>query len=234
MSHPAPTLERRPALAKLMSQEDLLGTLQSINRDFLLLLADLAAQCPYKPIGAVQLLTAQLCALQPDTAECASRFPFLLLDLHFSDSAWWTAAKDQRAYGVSDSTSWPAAIHARSLSIARSTLMLAWHTARTERDVAMVILGLSASVTTFIAKLSLQDLDRIADAHCHAIRPRWEDSPGVWQQLVGGARGAPITAARAFVLHALQLISSDQVAVPAMSPNRALARPGTLSPTQSP
>ena len=67
-----------------------------------------------------------------------------------------------------------------AVKLARSTLVLAWHTVRTNLDAAVVLLGIAPSVAEIIAKPHLQDLDRIAERQYRHVRPRWEDRPAVW------------------------------------------------------
>jgi len=89
--------------------------------------------------------------------------------------------------------------------------MLAWHTARTDADSALVLLGISPLVAEAISTLRLQDIDRIADRHYRRLRPRWEDRPAVWRQLLTCSRETDVDAAHEFVLHALQLTAAGAI-----------------------
>ena len=86
--------------------------------------------------------------------------------------------------------------------------MLAWHTVRTDTETSVVLLGIASAVARLLRSLRLQDIDRIAEQHFQKVRPRWEDRPGVWRQLLICARSTEVEAAHDFVLHALQLTAS--------------------------
>jgi hypothetical protein len=105
------------------------------------------------------------------------------------------------------------------MKLARATLTLAWHTVRTDTEATLVLLGISPPVAEHIASLRLQDIDRIAERHYRRLRPRWEDRPAVWRQLLACSRETDVNAAHEFVLHALQLTAA--VSLPVTSSQRA-------------
>jgi hypothetical protein len=86
--------------------------------------------------------------------------------------------------------------------------MLAWHTVRTDTEASVVLLGITPAVARQLRTLRLQEIDRIAEQHCRKVRPRWEDRPSVWRQLLMCARSTEVETAHDFVLHALQLTAS--------------------------
>ena len=86
--------------------------------------------------------------------------------------------------------------------------MLAWHTVRTDAETSVVLLGIAPAVARLLRSLRLQDIDRIAELHFRRVRPRWEDRPGVWRQLLICAKSTEVEIAHDFVLHALQLTAS--------------------------
>ena len=102
--------------------------------------------------------------------------------------------------------------------LARSTLTMAWHTVRTDAEATRVLLGISPPVADHIASLRLQDIDRIAERHFRRLRPRWEDRPAVWRQLLACARETDVNAAHEFVLHALQLTAASALPVTPAAP----------------
>ena len=82
--------------------------------------------------------------------------------------------------------------------------MLAWHLARTDRDTSTVLMGLTMPVIDVLALLQPQQIDRLAERYFAHIRPRWEDQPSVWRQLLSTQTSSPSTG-RAFTLRVLQL-----------------------------
>jgi hypothetical protein len=113
----------------------------------------------------------------------AARAPCLLVDVHFQSEEWWRWARGHRAMsfkGVPSATFPPKA--ARELMT--ETLVLAWHTARSDRPTATLLLGISPAVTGRIAALSSRDVRRIAAEHCRELRPRFEGNFKFWQNLL--------------------------------------------------
>jgi hypothetical protein len=138
----------------------------------------------------------------------AARFPFLLVDFGFRDPEWWstlTCGNDSTANDVAWLSPFP---RAAATKLSRATLMLAWHTVRTDTEACLVLLGITPAVARLLQSLRLQDIDRISEQHCRKVRPRWEDSPSVWRQLLICAKSTQIEIAHEFVLHALQLTAS--------------------------
>lgn len=152
----------------------------------------------------------------------ASRFPFLLVDFGFRDVHWWRRSVQNSLRADSDRSWLNPFPRAAATTLARATLMLAWHTARTDAEATLGLLGISQPVAAAIATLRLRDIDRIADRHFRRLRPRWEDRPAMWCQLLACSRETDVDAAHEFVLHALQLTTA--VALPAATPAHARGR----------
>jgi hypothetical protein len=132
------------------------------------------------------------------TAAC----PFLLVDAGFQDLQRWSRAGCETE-SVEDNAGW--LLRPQALELAHMTFVLAWSLARSNRDTACVMLGLSPDCAEIVASLRLQDLQRIAISHSAWIRPRWEARPDIWHRLLQSA-SAPISAAPAAAsLHGLQL-----------------------------
>ena len=132
--------------------------------------------------------------------------PTLLVDLHFDDATWWhrvtlplrrepgRASLRRLCYGP------------RLLALNRATLHFAWHVARQDRTGAMVLLGMSDAVTTFMTQVNPLDIDRYADRTVLDLRPRWLDQPTLWHHLLVEPGGG--SAERLARLQSLQLLGA--------------------------
>ena len=89
--------------------------------------------------------------------------------------------------------------------------MLAWHSVRADVN-ASCLLGISPGVAATLASFSLTELDRIAEHRFRYVRPRWEDRPIVWHQLLTTASTADARQTRDANLRALQLITGELIA----------------------
>lgn len=139
----------------------------------------------------------------------AARCPFLLVDARFQNEAWWHWAKTSRPHIGKDASSLiplPASI---AKDLMYETLVLAWHTARSDSRAASVLLAMSPKVAATLARLGLQDIHHIAAHHSHYLRPRWEDLPLFWRHLLIAARSDDNVALHEVHLHGLQLLGTN-------------------------
>ncbi len=178
--------------------------LSDINEAFLRLLIDLANLPGHPASDFMAELRAALRHLSEPVTAIAARTPVLLVDMEFAHHTWWAGIIADRPKARAQRnwlTSFP---RTRVIKVARSTLMLAWHVARTDPASSLVLMGMSTPVMHTIATLQPQQLDRIAESQCMRLRPRWEDRPSVWRQLLAGVGRDELTT-RAFTVRALQL-----------------------------
>jgi len=224
--HPLPlpfTISRAPASTGdgLSVSTDGLGQivapdLESIGPDVLSPVCDVNEQC-LRLLGQVARSSSDigndfvsepfvlLRCVDASTQARAARFPFLLVDIRFRDRAWWRDVLTQPERSWND-PSWLARLpRSSAVKLTRATLILVWHTVRLDLESAMVLLGIAPAVAEVIGELPLRDIDRIAERHYRHMRPRWEDRPAVWHQLLDCAQTGDVEAAHEFVLHALQL-----------------------------
>ncbi len=155
----------------------------------------------------VKPLREVLREMTPETRARAARRAFLLVDLEFADADWWRRAKNYptRSEPLSpDRGTFP---RPSALQLARSTLTLAWHSVRADRDAAGVMLGMNSAVSSLIASLSLTEIDLIVERRFRHVRPRWDDRPSVWLQLLRASQNENIRQARDFNVRGLQLIA---------------------------
>ena len=175
-----------------------------INETFLQLLIDLA-RLPAEPQSDfIAQLREQLKHLVEPVSVIAARAPVLLVDIKFRDREWWKRAATEAPKGRLPPSWMPALPRQRALIVTRATLTLAWHLARTDRDCCVVLLGMSVAVMDIMRALSLREVDRIAERQAGHLRPRWEDRPALWRQVLGAATDTP-GLARALALRSLQL-----------------------------
>jgi hypothetical protein len=138
----------------------------------------------------------------------AANCPFLLIDMRFQDEKWWREIEEgaNSPDGSQDFRIFPAE-SARELSA--ETLTLAWHTARSDPRIASQVLGLAPSVVGTIASLGPREVQRVAVRHSQQLRPRWENNPAFWEQLLRTAVDGNATSLSEFHLHGLQLLGGD-------------------------
>jgi hypothetical protein len=137
--------------------------------------------------------------------------PFLLLDVHFQSETWWRLCQHSRPPRSREAVR-PRGLPAHSgATLMRECLVLAWHTARLDPRASGLLLGVSPAVASFIAAMDLQDIERLA-AHQHGhLRPRWEDRPYFWRQLLLAARKRDDDTLRELHLHGLQLAGGELI-----------------------
>jgi hypothetical protein len=202
------TLGQMRAPTRKHHSTDALAPICDINEQCLKMLVEAAHVPSSGNEPFIQQLLALIATLDPAALSTAARFPFLLVDFGFRDPEWWseiTEGSEQTAGQAALPSPFP---HAATVALSRSTLMLAWHTVRTDTEASVVLLGITPTVSRILRSQRLQDIDRIAEQYPWRIRPRWEDRPGVWRQLMFCAKSTEVDSAHDFVLHALQLTAS--------------------------
>jgi hypothetical protein len=153
----------------------------------------------------------------------AASFPALLLDIR----GWDGSA------GTNDSH-WFFPEHL-ALPLMRSTLMLAWHVCRTERQAAGFLLGLPSESVGAFRQMGLHDLEQVAQTRAHCLQPRWSHTPSIWIELLMAARVGGSQNFDTFKLRVLQRMLGEFLPPPAMrnagrSPPGARARNGDTPP----
>lgn len=111
-------------------------------------------------------------------AEC----PFALVDAGFDDADRWVRVKNGTYVDAGKSR--PPLPSAYGQRLAQMMLILAWSLARSNRDAAHVVLGMSQRCAAVVGDIGLSVLPSIAEQHAQLIRPRWEDRPDIWRQLL--------------------------------------------------
>jgi hypothetical protein len=165
------------------------------------LVRDMAARSGNWPlIGHDRALWSELDA---GAIERAARFPFVVLNVHFTDVEWWCS--DSKPPEVSH---WPETV---SEPLMGELLVFAWHTVKWDRRVARLALGMVPGVAEFIAALTPHQLDRIAADNCRALRLRWQDDAAFWTRLLEAARDDDEETLADIHLHAKLLLSGELI-----------------------
>lgn len=190
---------------------DRIGPLADVNAQSLRWLIRVSSHPKHMESEFLGNISGRLCALSTAERSFAARFPFLLVDMRLTDLDWWQRVVAHTATSSIRST-WLAPLPPRlTTKLARSTLVLAWHTARVDQQAALLLLGISRPVADLIARLHLPDVDRISERHYQQLRPRWDNHPSVWKHLLDASRTGDQTASAAFILRGLQLVAGDLV-----------------------
>jgi hypothetical protein len=85
----------------------------------------------------------------------------------------------------------------------------AWHLARSEPAAARLLLGLSATNVAVIGGCTLHRLTVLAEARAQWLRPRWENRPRVWRDLLRTAAEGDAGALERLRVRGLQLLAAD-------------------------
>ncbi len=151
--------------------------------------------------------------LTTEAIQRAARFPFVILEAHFTDDEWWRAASGEPAGDVIEQsrglTCWP---HEEAQQLMSEALVFAWHTAKWDRRVARLSLGMSTGVVGLMAALTPQQLAVISARHWGVLRLRWHDQPDFWTRLLVAARDDDEEALSEIHLHAKLLLSGELLA----------------------
>lgn len=116
-----------------------------------------------------------------------ARLPFLVLDAHFGEEAWWRRAAGQMTRPVPQGGECNHLPHELAEQLMHETTMFAWQTARWDRTVAQLSLGMTSGVVAIVAALTPQQIRIIATTQSEAIRVRWDDDVQFWRELLTAA-----------------------------------------------
>lgn len=136
----------------------------------------------------------------------AARLPFVILDLHFTDEAWWRRETEwpQSAVHESDSRNgFPPELGERLM---HETLMFAWQMARSDCIAAQVSFAMRPSVAATIGALMPNQVRAIASRRGGEIRVRWDDDSHFWRELLLAAAAGDDEAILDLHLHAKLLL----------------------------
>ena len=146
--------------------------------------------------------------LNGETLERAARFPFVILDVFFANDEWWRGVIEGDP-APAEANGWPASV---SVQLMSETLVFAWHTAKWDRSVARLSLGMSPGVAKRIAAQTPEQLASISAKHSSALRLRWQDDRPFWTRLLTAARDGNEEVLSDIHLHANLLLAGELMA----------------------
>ena len=197
-----------------------LDTVADINLQCIDLLADMAARderlCPALFAGQGAFWRE----LPAAARQRLSASPWLLVDAGFDDLPRWRCLEQRMVHDLPMQFAEPVFVGEGVDDFIRQVLMLGWHFARAERQLARVVLGMSAACAERIGQLRLADLNWLAQHRPGWVRPRWERQPQVWRHLLLAARNPASTALTQVSLRGLQLMAAGVLTAAGHPPPR--------------
>lgn len=186
-----------------------LDAVSDINAQCIELLADMAAagtrHCPALFAGQAAFWRD----LPPHARQRLAASPWLLVDAGFDDLSRWRCLEQRMVHDLPGGQYAEAVLAGQGVSdLVRQVLMLGWHLARADRQLARMVLGMSAACAERIGQLRLQDLDWLAVHRPGWVRPRWERQPQVWRHLLLAARDPACTELTRVSLRGIQLMAA--------------------------
>ena len=191
---------------------EFLAPLHEVNEHCLDLIALVSKMDPEDaPFAMVGPLRELLRGTRPIVRRRAARQPFALVDINFRDPEWWRAIASNPARNWKDRPWRNASPKRVAVQLTQATLMLAWHMTRADAEATSVVFGMARDVAPIVAGLALSDIETIAERQFRHVRPRWEQQPQIWRELLLAAHRDDAEAMRGFVVHALQLLMGEIV-----------------------
>jgi len=137
------------------------------------------------PLALVNLHRELWRNLDGNARQRAARLPFVIVDVHFTNSRWWQRARKPAVPPeVPAVACFPTEIGEHLMN---ETLMFVWHIVQSDSRGAVHIVGMSPDVSAIVAGLSAHELRDIAAQNAGEIEPRWRDSPHWWGALLAAA-----------------------------------------------
>ncbi len=195
-----------------------LDAVADINRQCIDLLAAMAAEdaryCPSLFAGQTNCWVH----LPDDARQRLAASPWLLVDAGFDEVSRWRCLEQRVVHDLPPQYAEPVFVGEGVGDFIRQVLILGWHLARAERQLARVVLGMSAPCAERISQLRLQDLYWLATHRPGWVRPRWERQPQVWRHLLIAARNPASTALTQVGLRGVQLMAAGVLASAGVAP----------------
>lgn len=185
--------------------QSLLEPIRDLNQQLLGLLVEHADNPEFQ---AGSQLGRALRDVDPKTRENLALCPFLLLDAGFRDPMRWQQAAAAVEQALAEQTRSAAEPSSKAFNLGRAACVLGWHLVRTDPIAAGLILDVSPQCAKLIARLSLTDLEQIAEQLVRhgRIQPRWHDRPEVWRRLIRLAQTSPRRAFASVNIRGRQLL----------------------------
>ena len=142
----------------------------------------------------VSALGPALLGLGASAREHLERCPVALVDLEFRNLEWWRQIECSQGASATLHSSPGCFPRLQAMQLVQATLTLAWSTARSSRETAIIVFGLAPECAARLAGLGVPAIQRLAETHGHCVRPRWEADATFWRELLRIAQAADSSA----------------------------------------
>lgn len=204
---------RRGAARPPRQQQSWLGTatLESVKEVNEQVLALLRAQCRVAapPSPLIRDIGGLMLNLDVQSLQCAAGSAVLLADAGFADGRLWSEAI---LGAVNDRPPNPSLAFFTvdgAVTVMRLVVTHAWHLARSEPAAARLLLGMSGANLAIVGGCALGRLIQLAENCPQWLRPRWENRPNVWCDLLRTAGEGDSRARERLRVRGLQLLAAD-------------------------
>jgi hypothetical protein len=185
-----------------------LEAVAEINMQCLELLVGMsAAEAPCR----LPLVAEQVAAWRALPAAACARLaasPYLLADAGFDDEVRWRCLEPGMVRDLPAQFVEPSFVGTGAHDFIRRVLVLGWHLARANRQLARVVFGMPLACAERVSLLRLQDLDWLAQHRPGCVRPRWEGQARIWRHLLQAACDQDRERLTQASLRGLQLMAS--------------------------
>ncbi len=187
------------------------ATLESMTEVNEEVLALLQAQCSAAGLQQplIQDVSDLLLNLDAASMRRAAGTGILLVDAGFAQGSRWSDALIGAVNDRDDLASEPFFTGDAAVRMMRLVMTHAWHLAHSEPAAARLLLGLSAHNAVAIGGCSLTRLLGLAELHAQWLRPRWENRPRVWRDLLRTAAQGDAGALERLRVRGLQLLAAE-------------------------
>lgn len=196
-----------------------LDEVTEINRQALDLMVAMAAN----PLYSAPVVVANAAAWRdaPERAlQDLATSPCLLADAYFDDPVRWRSPL--HTGGVHEPHEQRAFAGRGAEDFIRRVLLLGWHLARADRQLARMVLGMTSACADQMGRLRLRDIDWMAHHRADWVRPRWEHQPRVWRNLLASAKRESGDELLQFRARGLQLMAANAISAKPATPGARL------------
>jgi hypothetical protein len=190
-----------------------LALVQQLNERCLELLSQVATSkdC-HCPLEILHLHRELWRGLDATARRRAARLPFVMVDIRFTDIAWWQQVREPTSNDAFDARNTAQLPQNIAEQLVHETLMFAWHAAQSDPRIACLTIGMSSEVSAVIAGMTAREIRDVASKHGGEVAPRWRESPELWKRLLLAAQRGDEAALADVQLHANLLLSGELLA----------------------